>query len=80
MPLLATKVASICPHSTYSQMFLSTFHAHREVGTTTLVSSIVPLLRVVPLLLSLAREIPLSLVPSKLLGTLGRVIVLALWK
>ena len=77
MPLLVTKVTSVRPHSTYSRMFPFTFSAHRVVSIVTLISSIILLLRVVPLL-TLASENTLSFVPPKLLGTLGKVTIMAL--
>ena len=76
MPLLATQVASIRPHSAHSWVFPSTFGAHRVVNVVTLLPTIIPLLRVISLL-SLASEISFYFVPPGLFGTLGRVADLA---
>ena len=77
MSLLSAQIAFIGPHSANARMFSSTLGTYRVVRVITLISPVVPLLRVI-LLLALSREISLSLVPPELFGTLSRVAVLAL--
>ncbi|GMN26289.1 hypothetical protein TIFTF001_040832 [Ficus carica] len=45
MAFISTKVAGVCPHSTYSQVLLSTLHAHSIVIAITLIPPVVLLLR-----------------------------------
>ena len=78
MTLLAANVAGIRSQFAHSQVLLSTLCAHWIVIIVTLVPSVVPLLRVVPLL-ALAGNIPFSFVPLGLFGNLGQITGLALW-
>ena len=77
MTFLATKVASICPQSTYSQVLFPALYTHWIVIIITLIPSVTFLLRVISLL-TLANSISLSFILSELLRMLGRITSLAL--